>query len=69
MKNLIASVPIYTKYRFTYKDFTMEAKISKGQITLLSRIKTPYFKFRKSKPEVIEAMAELMLQAVRLAAK
>lgn len=61
--------PVYTKYNLTIgDDFSIAAKISKNEITLVNKNKNypNTFKFMRSHPENIKKFALAMLEAERI---
>lgn len=61
--------PVYTKYNLTIgDDFSIAAKISKNEITLVNKNKNYQntFKFMRSHPENIKKFALAMLEAERI---
>ena len=66
MKNIIAHAKIYTKYNLTLEDYSLEAKVSKDEITLRPLKGHEKFIFEKSTPETINNLALLMLKVVEL---
>ena len=65
-KNLIATSKIYTKYKLTFGDYSLSAKVSEQGITLRPLGGHEKFVFEKSSPETIKAIAELMLKVFEL---
>jgi len=60
----IKTKEVYAKYELEGHNHKLKVKISKGKITMKPNNNYDTFEFMQSNPKTIQAIAELMLEAV-----